>query len=176
MPRGRPSGAVDRRAGQAEKFPLHRAGLRVVHKGRGAAQARHLAVAPVVQVLFGQFAQPLVVVAKGTGLLRPAAQFVVAHQNDAALWPGESGHPVGCARHPQAVVHRIAGARENPIAKSLGQIEDASGVGHERPKAIFERWLAPSEVAMEAGKADGNGDRAFEELASRNRHEIVSDR
>ena len=133
-------------------------------------------MAPVVQVFFGQFAQFFVVVAKGTSLLRPAAQLVVAYQNDAALWPGESGHPVGCARHPQAVVHRIASARENPIAKSLGQVENAFRVGHERSKAIFERWSAPSEVAVEAGETDGNGCGAFEELASRNRHEIVSDR
>ena len=129
---------------------------------------------PVVQIFFGQFAQILVVVAKGTGFFRPGAQLLVAHQNDAAFWPGEGSHPVGCARQSQTIVHEFAGACENPIAKTLGQVEDASGVGHERPKAIFERWSAPREVAVETGKADGNGCRAFEELASRNGHGIVS--
>jgi len=44
--------------------------------------------------------------------------------------------------------------RGREAAEPSGHIEDAFGIGHERSEAIFDRWAAPGQMAVETGETE----------------------
>ena len=79
---------------------------------------------------------------------------MVADQQGTTFGTGKGGHAIGFAWHQQPVGHWITDAGEKLIAESSGQIENAFGIGHERAETIFDRWVSPGQMAVEAGETE----------------------
>ena len=130
--------AIGAGADQAEVLALHDARVHVIdQRGRAAwhdaAVLGHAIGARPIDPL-----QPTGVV--GPGRARPVRrrrrlQFVVAHQGDLGALQREAAHAVELSGNQQAVVHHLAGARQNAIGEALGQIEPAGGIGLQRTVA-----------------------------------------
>ena len=58
---------------------------------------------------------------------------MVADQHDTAVVPGKRGHAIVGIRHPQSVIHEVAGLRDHRVPVPVGQIQQLCGVRLERP-------------------------------------------
>jgi hypothetical protein len=131
----------------------------LVTAGRPRAPAR------VVQHVRVDPSEKPVVLPEGADARVGLPQFVVADEQRQAIGSGEGGHAVVAARHEEAVVHRLARARQHLVGEAIGQVHDARGVRDqlavtgEAPRPAGRERPQPQE-----GERHGTG--AFQEASS----------
>ena len=128
-PRRRTAGAIIDRADQRQIFLFHRQRLGIENNVAGAADMRIAVLVPVVNARAINQIQPGIVEAEGRLLGIADAQFVIAHQDDAAIGFLETGHAVKVTRNDEPVAHRLTRCGDDVIGEAPGQIEQALRIG-----------------------------------------------
>jgi hypothetical protein len=93
-------------------------------------------------------------------------ELVIAHERELPVGQLEAHHAVGVAGHEVAVAHLLAIAVdlelvEDVVAKTVGQIEDAVGIAHQRAEAG-----GVGGTALEEEREGRRSERTLEERAS----------
>jgi len=132
-PRHRAACAVPVGAGEREELAEDLAADGIVDDVRGSSNVRKVTgAAEVVGLLFVEILRRFIA---GEGALRllGGGKLMVSDKDDAAIFSGETGHTIWLSGDAETIAHGISGGRDDLVGKALGEVEDALGIGDERP-------------------------------------------
>ena len=124
MPRCQSACTIADGANQTQEMLLQRPRAGVIDERRRAAEARCLSRTGIIEFITLCARNLLVIPPEGTERLVGSIQLVIADEDGFSVRARKRRHAIVLSRHPQPIVHYLAGSRDSVGSEAFRQVEE----------------------------------------------------